>query len=80
MRRIGTLIAVGLAVALASPSAALAGASQDFLVVYKAYQRVNGVDGCKFSAARLASAARARPHWAHVCAWMIKARCSRAAT
>lgn len=43
------------------PAGALAGASDDYLVVYKSYQKAGVVDGCAFSAKQLASAKKGVP-------------------
>ncbi len=56
MRRLRTLSLLLLALALLVPGRALAGSSEDYLDVYKAYQAAGTVDGCKFTAKKLASA------------------------
>jgi hypothetical protein len=51
------LLSLSIALGLLAPAGAHAGKSEDFLAVYKAYQAAGGVvDGCKFSAKKLASA------------------------
>lgn len=55
------LLACVSALTLLAPSAAFAGASQDYLEVYKAYQQAGVVNGCDFSAKKLASARKGVP-------------------
>lgn len=61
MRRLPTLLLLTLATGLVAPSAAHAGPSEDYLEVYKAYQAAGVVNGCKFSAKKLASAKKGVP-------------------
>ena len=61
MRRLRTLLPLLLAATLLLPASASAGPSEDFLTVYKAYQAAGVVNGCKFSAKKLASAKKGVP-------------------
>jgi len=61
MRRLRTLVILLLAATLLAPASAQAGPDEDFLEVYKAYQKTGIVDGCKFSAKKLASAKKGVP-------------------
>lgn len=61
MRRLRTFLTLLIAATLLAPSSAHAGPSEDFLAVYKAYQAAGGVNGCKFSAQKLASAKKGVP-------------------
>lgn len=61
MRRLCTFLSIVLAATLLAPAGARAGSSEDFLDVYKAYQAAGVVDGCKFSAKKLASAKKGVP-------------------
>jgi len=55
------LLPIVLAVTLLAPAGAHAGSSEDFLAVFKAYQAAGVVNGCKFSATKLASAKKGVP-------------------
>jgi len=61
MRRLRTFLSLFLFATLLAPAGAHAGKSEDFLEVYKAYQAAGVVDGCKFSAKKLASAKKGVP-------------------
>ncbi len=61
MRRLRTTLVLVLTAGLLTPTAALAGASEDYVAVYKAYQAKGTVDGCAFSAAKLVSAKKGVP-------------------
>jgi len=61
MRRLRTPVTLLLAGALLLPASAHAGPSEDFLAVYKSYQAAGVVNGCKFSAQKLASAKKGVP-------------------
>jgi hypothetical protein len=61
MRRLRTLLLLALAAGLTTPASALAGPSEDYIDVYKSYQRTGVVDGCAFTAKKLASARKGVP-------------------
>ncbi|MGI8622593.1 MAG: hypothetical protein ACR2NB_03685, partial [Solirubrobacteraceae bacterium] len=61
MWRLRNLLPLLLAATLFAPAVAQAGPSQDFLEIYRAYQKAGVVDGCKFSAKKLASAKKGVP-------------------
>jgi hypothetical protein len=61
MRCLRTLVALVVAASLLAPAGASASAGGDFLAVYKVYKRSGVVDGCTFSAQKLASAKQGVP-------------------
>lgn len=61
MRRFRTPLLLVLAVALSAPASSHAGPGQDYLDVYGAYKASGAVDGCAFSARKLASAQQGVP-------------------
>ncbi len=61
LRRCLVSVCVAALTLLLVPAGALAGASEDYLEVYKSYQKAGVVDGCSFSAKKLASAKKGVP-------------------
>lgn len=61
VRRLRTLLTLLLAAGLLAPAGALASAGSDYRDLIKAYQAKGRIDGCKYSAKKLASAAKGVP-------------------
>ncbi len=61
MRRLSTPLVALLAAALLAPATALAGPGDDYQDVYRAFQATGTVDGCAFTAKKLASAKQGVP-------------------